>query len=263
MSIEALNWALAHMQGPTMPSSTRFTLMILANRADPEGNCFPSVRYIMARTGLSERTTRIACRDLVDRGLMKVEEQQRVDGGRTSNRYMLGLDIPPPAATAGPPPAAKDRAPPAATAGHETKDRDRTPAKAGETAAKPRRPIKTTWPAGFGISPRVAEWASSKGYITTYLLTCLEAFESNVKAKGLRYVDWDEAFMTWVRREPVFSRQAPPKAAVAPPDQRCAWTNRGTEPRCQITEGTLRANDHAYLCQEHMAIVRKRSTATA
>ncbi len=129
MSIEALNWALKQMQDATMPSSTRFVLIILANRADPEGVCWPSLRYISVRTGLSERTIRNSCNEIEARKLMAIEPQQRVDGGKTSNRYLLRLETPPPATIAGAPPGNHcptpgnhPGAPPATIAGHKTKD---------------------------------------------------------------------------------------------------------------------------------------------
>lgn len=52
-------------------------------------------------------------------------------------------------------------------------------------------------PEGFGISDRVRKWAAQKGH--SNLETHLESFLGKVKAKGYRYVDWDEAFMTAIR----------------------------------------------------------------
>jgi len=53
-------------------------------------------------------------------------------------------------------------------------------------------------PEGFGISPRVQEWAVSKGY-GDYLEAHFEKFMSYIKVKQPRYVDWDEALMGCIR----------------------------------------------------------------
>lgn len=106
MSIEALNWAMDQIRNrDDLGSPTSFVLIILANRADPEGLCWPSVRYITRHTKLSERKVRDACRKIVTCGLMSIEPQQRADGGKGANRYILCLSTPPPASHAPTPPA--------------------------------------------------------------------------------------------------------------------------------------------------------------
>jgi len=106
MSIEALNWALDHMaRTDDMSTSTKVVLMLLANRADPEtGACYPSVRYIMARSSLGESTVRAVCRELVRRNLLAIEPRAKPDGRQTSNTYRMRLETPPPPAVGGYPP---------------------------------------------------------------------------------------------------------------------------------------------------------------
>ena len=91
MSIEALNWALTQMQLNDMPTSTRFVLMILANRAAPEGECWPSHQYIQDRTGLSNETVRTACKNLQEAGLLTITPRILESGRKTSNHYQLNL----------------------------------------------------------------------------------------------------------------------------------------------------------------------------
>jgi hypothetical protein len=64
-------------------------------------------------------------------------------------------------------------------------------------ARKSRKSAETDMPDDFDISERVARWATEKGH--TRLREHLEAFKSKVRAKGYRYVDWDEAFMNAIR----------------------------------------------------------------
>lgn len=102
MSAEATNWAMGHMRSGTMPSVTRFVLMVLANRSDPEGFSWPSVNYLVRHTGLSERTIRSALKEIAAKGLMTVTQQQRADGGKGANHYILRVDTPPPGAPRAP-----------------------------------------------------------------------------------------------------------------------------------------------------------------
>ena len=69
-------------------------------------------------------------------------------------------------------------------------------------AAPPRQPKEPKpkpgpLPPGFCVSERVAEWARDKGH--TRLPEHLEHFIGTAKAKGYKYVDWDEAFMNAIR----------------------------------------------------------------
>lgn len=55
-------------------------------------------------------------------------------------------------------------------------------------------------PPDFGISDRVKAWALAKGYAAS-LQSRFEHFVSACRAKGYRYVDWDEALMTAIRKD--------------------------------------------------------------
>lgn len=76
-----------------------------------------------------------------------------------------------------------------------------SPAEPGDASEAPKKPRaasrKTPLPADFGISERVREWAAEKGH--RQLERRHEHFVSTAKAKGYRYVDWDQAFMNAIR----------------------------------------------------------------
>lgn len=119
MSIEALNWALTQMQNPDFLPSVRFVLMFLANRAGPEGDCYPSVSYIRKHTGLADSTIREAYKQLEDAGLMEVTLQIRENGGKSTNLFKMNLPPPPPPPIGGTPRRRPAEAPP--TTGDKTK----------------------------------------------------------------------------------------------------------------------------------------------
>jgi hypothetical protein len=91
MSNAAINSAYRVKAG----SSTNKTVLIaLANRANDEGKCWPSVTKLMAETELSERAIRSALADLERRRLIS-REAQYLDGTkyRRSNLVTLHLDM--------------------------------------------------------------------------------------------------------------------------------------------------------------------------
>lgn len=87
MSFNAIRFALDF---PGLVSSERFVLIVLGDRANKSGHCFPSQAYLAERTGLSVRTVRQALNGLEGKGAIK--RSKRFDqGGRTSDDYLLLL----------------------------------------------------------------------------------------------------------------------------------------------------------------------------
>ena len=96
MSYEALGWAAKVLEQyppnhEQMTTNVRFVLLILANRADEDGYLYPSVRWIMKRTALSESAVRKATRTIQSLGLLQKKESRRDDGGQGSNEYYLAM----------------------------------------------------------------------------------------------------------------------------------------------------------------------------
>ena len=84
-----MNWAWTLPLRPT----TKLVLMSLSDTADDDGVCFPSVKYIARRCGISTRHTRREMKKLADKNLLIAEKRRRNDGSQTSNLYRLNLDI--------------------------------------------------------------------------------------------------------------------------------------------------------------------------
>lgn len=70
MSLDALRWALSVTDNIT--STQKFVLVSLADRADENHRCFPSVRRICKDTILAERAVRNALRSLEESGYIEV-----------------------------------------------------------------------------------------------------------------------------------------------------------------------------------------------
>lgn len=71
MSIEAINWALNKVTNVT--STQKAVLIALADRADAQGQCFPSYQDIITRSCASRNAVCSALASLVEKGLISKE----------------------------------------------------------------------------------------------------------------------------------------------------------------------------------------------
>lgn len=87
MSFQAMAWAVKIK----LPAQEKITLLMLANYANQDGQCWPSIDTLSLDTGLSRASVKRALRKLVERGLMTKARQ--VKGHlQTSNFYVLKLE---------------------------------------------------------------------------------------------------------------------------------------------------------------------------
>lgn len=61
----------------------------LADRANKDGICWPSIPTISKDLKISESTTRRALHDLRKAGLIRMEQRYRENGGNSSLKYLL------------------------------------------------------------------------------------------------------------------------------------------------------------------------------
>lgn len=86
MSIRALNWAMASRTGSP---SRKAVLVVLADKADDQHSCFPSVATIAYETELSERSVRDQLAQLRTAGFITTQQRFNSRGTQTSTRYFL------------------------------------------------------------------------------------------------------------------------------------------------------------------------------
>jgi hypothetical protein len=91
MSFEAMNWA-AQVQAP-LSTNEQFVLEVLANMANEQFECYPSMSHVARRTRLHRATVDRAITTLVRFGL--VAKTSRGRGKGSSNLYRLLVDKPP------------------------------------------------------------------------------------------------------------------------------------------------------------------------
>lgn len=86
MSIEALNWA---WQQPVAKAATKLVLLALADHANPDGECWPSMKRIAERSDISPRHVSRAINELVDLGLVEKANRRRHAGQYRGWDYRL------------------------------------------------------------------------------------------------------------------------------------------------------------------------------
>lgn len=87
MSLEAMTWAFKQTLNPTR----KIVLLALADYADDENRCWPSMRTLAEKSSLTERAVRNAIRDLEEIGYLTTESRNRPNGSQTSNVYWLNV----------------------------------------------------------------------------------------------------------------------------------------------------------------------------
>ena len=72
-----------------LPHRAISVYIYLADRANKDGICWPSIPAISRDLKLSESTTRRAIGDLRKSGLVRTEQRYRENGGNSTLSYML------------------------------------------------------------------------------------------------------------------------------------------------------------------------------
>ena len=91
MSFEAMKWASQQQAGS---STNKLLLLLLANYADQDYQCFPSIGLLSKMAEASESTIRRSLHDLRAEGLIEIRERFQSYGEKqrqTSNSYILKM----------------------------------------------------------------------------------------------------------------------------------------------------------------------------
>ena len=92
MSWKALDWATDSAVGS---STTKFILLLLANKADENFSCYPSIRTLMAESDAGRSTVIRALKELEASGFITRQPQFHDSGARRSSRYYLNHPLAP------------------------------------------------------------------------------------------------------------------------------------------------------------------------
>ena len=90
MSHKATSWAWSLT---IEPSAKKFVLVALADFADEASSCYPGQSTLAAMTGQSVESVRRHVKALEEDGWLTREQRRRADGSRTSDRYVLAVNL--------------------------------------------------------------------------------------------------------------------------------------------------------------------------
>lgn len=85
MSVAVMAWAFQQK----LPSTEKFVLVALADRANDDGHCWPGQRSLADKCSLSRQTVNRCVKTLETKGLLKIEARVDDVGRPLSNRYFL------------------------------------------------------------------------------------------------------------------------------------------------------------------------------
>ena len=91
MAIEWMTYALEQ----DIQTSAKFVLVALANRANQDGECWPSQKDLAKQTSMTDRSVRNALTKLEELGYITREHRTRKDGTWSSDRYTIHRKIVP------------------------------------------------------------------------------------------------------------------------------------------------------------------------
>lgn len=183
----------------TLGPTERLIMLALADHADDDGRCYPSVLRLCDRTGLSERAVQNNIRKLADQGYLRV----LVGGGKgNANLYFVS---PNPASDA--PRTKCTPAPDAPQTPHDVRPNPApdAPEPSGTTIeasveAEPRRRRNPEVPIPEGWVPnaRNVEDARKRNLTDAEIRHEASQFRDKHLAKGSLFRDWDAAWRTWL-----------------------------------------------------------------
>ena len=202
----------AVFESRTLGPTERLVMLALADHADEEGKCYPSMQRLCERTGLSERAVQMNVKRLVEAGYLRVS----VGGGKgNANLYFVS---PNPASDA--PRTKCTPAPDAPQTPHQMRANPApdAPEPSGTTIepsdigrvprAKPRKP-EVPLPPDWVPNDRNLADAEARQFSTQEIEDEADRFRNYHTAKGNRFRDWDAAWRTWLGNARRFARPAP------------------------------------------------------
>lgn len=166
-----------------LPDSEKIVLLALADSANDEGHCWPSMATLSRKCSKSDRTIQGAIKSLVEAGHLTRREVP----GKGCNYTVHPRNECTPATSAPPKPATNT---PEAASDKPSKNHQKK-------QTQPARAMPDDWqPREFGKGTKsrdvVAGWPPGE------LESQVEHFKAHHRSKGSKFIDWQDAWSTWV-----------------------------------------------------------------
>ena len=191
---------------PDLDASERLVMLSLADHADDQGRCYPSIRRLCERTSMSDRGVQKVLGRLIERGFLSVRPNAGQGG---ANLYLVATT---PAGMVAPPndvhperrspPRTVDTTPP----NHVRKTPEPGSPKPSGTIIEPsiegaprrRRKPEVPIPEGWVPNEKNLEDARKLNLTEQEIRHEASQFRDRHLAKGSLFSDWDAAWRTWL-----------------------------------------------------------------
>lgn len=218
MSIRLMS--LVWENGP-MKQTERFVLLALADYANGNGECYPSIAGICRKTAMSERGVQAILRRLEADGWVTISTG---NGRKNCNQYVFSDKINPagdaPLEEETPQMDARNPADGCINPAGDAPEPSLTIIEPREPLcisprAKPRKP-ETDLPEGWVPSDANVNHAQDKGLSMQEINDAADSFRNYHHSKQSRFRDWDAAWRTWISNAIKFGRSGGMAGKAAP-----------------------------------------------
>ena len=206
MAFEWMAWAVKQK---TEKPVSKSVLIALANYADEEGFCYPSITRLCEVTECCEKAVRNAIKHLEAIGLLrKGKRRRRKDGTLGVQEYYLtsGTMCQKPEVSNTEPQAPDTTSPEV----QDTAQNQSLPKPIKNTLSGCQKPEQKKskkphrLPDDWFCSEDLGNWAMKNGLTDEEVVLCIDQFKDHYAAaagKGSTALDWDAKFRTWIRNE--------------------------------------------------------------
>lgn len=213
----------------TFKGNTKLVMLCLADFANDEGFCWPSVGTVAKKCTVSSSTVKAQIRDLIRAGFLKVQQRlKRTEDGKVtndSNVYQIILSALKNAVETGgefQPGSKSNRGQNTATPGAESDPKPPIdppitnippvvpPSEVLQDKPQPTkrtRKVKTELPSDFALSDSMRQWYDNQVEFTIPIETATEMWADAMRAKGFKYVDWVAGWRQGMRKQNQWANQ--------------------------------------------------------
>lgn len=188
-----------------MGHADKLVLLALADNASDEGECWPSVSTLCEKTCLSDRAVQQCVRRLIEAGHISVTRRYKQSNVFRVHPNAVCPERPSPEARSPEAPSPERPSPeaPSPEGNDISTPNDVHPEPSYRTVKKSTRAKnatrKTPIPEDFDLTEARRSYAE-KHLPDVDAVALMDLFRSTSKAKGWRYVDWDQHWQTLVRQ---------------------------------------------------------------
>lgn len=205
---------------PAFAGNSKLVMLCLADYANDEGLCWPSIGSIERKCSVSRSTVKAQLKKLENEGFLSIQRRRKEDGDNENNLYYINVDkvkfsveqggennprsksdlgqnSDTPRAKSNPPLGQNSTDPRSKSDPKPSLDPSLQPSK--DPSGSKTRKRKTRMPAGFHVSAAMREWYAQQAGFTLNVDDATNVWCDAMLAKDYQYVDWESAWRNGMR----------------------------------------------------------------